>query len=140
MEQNKLSVSEKPDGMDDNRKMHQMLEQAYGREKVPADVKLRLENRLACKEVMKEQSISFWWLPALLSTLIALSGFTISAVLYLIISVKSPDFIMPNLMHLISTGWMHIISLVTICQIGVSWIFTVIGLFKLNFRKRAHIL
>ena len=41
-----------------------MLQEAYGRETVPESVNIRLQNRLKCKEVMKETSISVWWLPA----------------------------------------------------------------------------
>lgn len=120
--------------------LDEMLKTAYSKEKVPEGINIRLKNRIACKEAMEEKSISFWWLPAVLSTILAVAGFAISLFVYLMIQMQSADYIMPNLVHLISKSWLHIELAVAVLQIGISWIFTAIGLWKLNFRKRAHIL
>jgi len=121
--------------------LDEMLKTAYSKERVPEDMNIRLKNQFACKEAMEDKSsISFWWLPAMLSTILAVAGFAISFLVYLIIQMQSADFIMPNLVHLISKGFLHIELIAAVFQIGISWLFTAIGLWKLNFRKRAHIL
>lgn len=120
--------------------LDEMLKTAYSKEKVPEGINIRLKNQIACKEAMEDKSISFWWLPAVLSTILAVAGFAISLLVYLMIQMQSADYIMPNLVHLISKSWLHIELTVAVFQIGISWIFTAIGLWKLNFRKRAHIL
>ena len=120
--------------------LDEMLKAAYSEEKVPEDLNIRLKNQIACREVMKERSISFWWLPAVLSTILAVAGFSISFLLYMIISMKSTDCIMPNLVHMLSIGFIQIELAAAVFQIAVSWFITVVGLWKLNFRKRAHIL
>ncbi|MDE6434802.1 MAG: hypothetical protein K2L07_11320 [Lachnospiraceae bacterium] len=120
--------------------LDEMLKTAYSKEKVPEDINIRLKNQYACRVAMEEKSISFWWLPAMLSTILAVAGLAISLLVYLIIQMKSADYIMPNLVHLISKGFLQMELMVTVFQIGISWVFTVIGLWKLNFRKRAHIL
>ena len=120
--------------------LDEMLKAAYSEEKVPEDLNIRLKNQIACREVMKERSISFWWLPAVLSTILAVAGFSISFLLYMIISMKSTDCIMPNLVHMLSTGFIQIELASAVFQMAVGWFITVVGLWKLNFRKRAHIL
>lgn len=120
--------------------LDEMLKTAYSKEKVPEDINIRLKNQYACRVAMEEKSISFWWLPAMLSTILAVAGLAISLLVYLIIQMKSADYIMPNLVHLISKGLLQMELIVTVFQIGISWVFTAIGLWKLNFRKRAHIL
>lgn len=139
MEYRNLNHLMESDIVNEDKVLHRMLEEAY-EDVVPEDVNIRLKNQLACKEVMKEKSISFWWLPAVLSTVIAVAGFTISFLIYMIISMKSADFIMPNLIHLLSTGFIRVELVMALLQIGISWIFTAIGLWKLNFRRRAHLL
>lgn len=139
MEYRNLNHLMESDIVNEDKVLHRMLEEAY-EDVVPEDVNIRLKNQLACKEVMKEKSISFWWLPAVLSTVVAVAGFTISFLLYMIVSMKSADFIMPNLVHLLSTGFIRIELVMALLQIGISWIFTAIGLWKLNFRRRAHLL
>lgn len=119
--------------------LDEMLKAAYSEEKVPEDINIRLRNQIACREVMEEKSISFWWLPAVLSTILAVAGFSMSFLLYVIISMKSTDCIMPNLVHILSTGFIQIELIAAVFQIVVSWLVTVVGLWKLNFRKRAHI-
>ena len=69
--------------------LDEMLKAAYSEEKVPEDLNIRLKNQIACREVMKEKSISFWWLPAVLSTILAVAGFSISFLLYMIICLLS---------------------------------------------------
>ena len=120
--------------------LDEMLKAAYSEEKVPEDLNIRLKIQIACREVMKEKSISFWWLPAVLSTILAVAGFSISFLLYMIISMKSTDCIMPNLVHMLSIGFIQIELATAVFQIAVSWFITVVGLWRLNFRKRAHIL
>lgn len=132
MEQNEMMK-------DEDRQLHRMLETAYRMETVPEDVNIRLKNQIACWEMMREKSISFWWLPALASTVIAVAGFAVSVLICLLIQTKSADFIMPNLTRLLCSGWLRIELVAALFQIGSSWIFTAVGLWKLNFRKRAHI-
>lgn len=120
--------------------LHRMLETAYRTGAVPEDVNIRLKNQIACREMMREKSISFWWLPAVASTVIAVAGLAVSVLIYLLIQMKSADFIMPNLIHMVCSGWLLLHLAAALFQIGSSWIFTVVGLWKLNFRKRAHIL
>lgn len=123
--------------IDENR-IDSMLKAAYGHGIVPEGVNVRLYNQLKCKAVMQEKSISVWWLPAFLSTVIAVVGFIIVFMLYLVINLNE-SFIMPNLVHMISTGFLKLKLLGMIIQITISWVVTVIGLWKMNFYHNAHI-
>lgn len=115
-----------------------MLQEAYGRETVPESVNIRLQNRLKCKEVMKETSISVWWLPASLSTVLAVAGFVIAFILYLIVNLYG-NYIMPNFVQMISGNFIKLQLIGMTAQIVVSWMMTFIGLWKLNFYQNAHI-
>lgn len=115
-----------------------MLKQAYRHENVPESVNIRLRNQLKCKEAITEKSISVWWLPALLSTVIAVAGFVIAFILYLIVNL-SGDFIMPNLVHVVSTSFIKLEWIGMAVQIAISWLVTIIGLWKMNFYHNAHI-
>ena len=122
----------------DEKRIDSMLKTAYGHGNVPEDVNVRLHNQLKCKEAMNEKSISVWWLPAFLSTVIAIAGFVIAFTLYLVINLNE-SFIMPNLVHVISIGFLKLELLGMIIQITISWLVTVIGLWKMNFYHNAHI-
>lgn len=122
----------------DENKIDSMLKTAYGIETVPEGVNVRLRNQLKCKEAMAEKSISVWWLPAFLNTVIAAAGFAVALTFYLVVNV-SGGFIMPNLVHMISTGLIKIEVIAALIQIAVSWIVTIIGLWKMNFYHNAHI-
>lgn len=122
----------------DENKMDCMLREAYGHETVPESVNIRLQNQLKCKEAMKERSISVWWLPASLSTVFAIAGFVIACILYLIVNLYG-NFIMPNVVQMISGSFIKLELIGMIAQIMVSWIVTFIGLWKMNFYQNAHI-
>lgn len=123
--------------VDENR-IDNMLRAAYRHGFVPESVNIRLQNQLKCKEAMQEKSISVWWLPAFFSTVMAVAGFAIAFILYLVINLKE-SFIMPNFVHMLSTGFLKLELLGMIIQIVTSWLITVIGLWKMNFYHNAHI-
>ena len=115
-----------------------MLRQAYGQETVPEGVNIRLQNQLKCKEVMKGKSISVWWLPASLSTVLAIAGFVMACIVYLIVNLYG-NFVMPNFAQMISGSLIKLELFGMITQIVVSWTITFIGLWKMNFYQSAHI-
>lgn len=119
-------------------KIDRMLEAVYGHGHVPQGVNVRLQNRLKCKSVIQGNSISVWWLPAFLSTVMAVAGFVITFTLYLVVNLDE-FFIMPNLVHMISNGLLKMQLIGMIIQITASWLITVIGLWKMNFYYNAHI-
>lgn len=121
-------------------RFEQMMRDAYQSENVPTDVNIRLQNQLKCKEVMQEGKVSFWWMPALLSTVIAVATFAMALLIYVIIGVNKEVFVMPNLLHAVTTGWLKIQFIATCLQIVISWVATFVGLWKMNFYQSAHIL
>ncbi|MDO5156027.1 MAG: hypothetical protein Q4D51_08675 [Eubacteriales bacterium] len=117
----------------------QLLVQTYASESVPDGVNIRLKNQIACKASMQEKSISFWWLPATISTFLMIAFCGMTGWLYVILELKKDWFLMPNLTHLLSKGFVYVVCAMALGHILVSWLFTVIIMWKLNFRKKAHI-
>lgn len=120
--------------------LESMLQAAYPKDNVPKDVNIRLQNQIKCKEVMGENKVSFWWLPATLSTILSLAISLIVIVLYCILEIKGADSWMPNLVSHISTFWLKLNLIVLVSEVALSWFITIVGLWKGNFRKSAKIL
>lgn len=116
-----------------------MLQKAYQKDSVPEDVNIRLRNQMKCREVMGESRISFWWLPATISTVISAATGLILVVLYFAFTVAGTESWMPNLVSHISSFWLNINLAVLLFEVALSWIITFIGLWKCNFRKSARI-
>lgn len=119
--------------------MEQMLLQAYAIEKVPDEVNIRLKNQLACQQVIDRKGLSFWWLPATISTIVSMVIAIILCLLYVIINIESLGFWMPNLLQRLSEAWLkfHLIALVF--EITASWIVTFFGVWKGNLVRNARL-
>lgn len=120
-------------------RLESMLQSAYQKDSVPEDVNIRLRNQIKCQEVMGESKISFWWLPATVSTVISAATGLILVVLYFAFTVAGNESWMPNLVSHISSAWLNINLAVLLFEVALSWIVTFIGLWKGNFRKSARI-
>ena len=72
----------------DSEFLEQMLRQAYSTECVPEETNIRLYNQLACRRVMASGRVSFWWLPATISTVVSAALAIILCLLYVIINIK----------------------------------------------------
>lgn len=125
--------------IEDVDRLESMLQTAYQKESVPEDVNIRLRNQIKCREVMGESTISFWWLPATVSTVISAAIGLILVVLYFAFSTAGTESWMPNLVSHISSFWLNINLAVLLFEVALSWIVTFIGLWKGNFRKSARI-
>lgn len=121
----------------DSEFLEQMLRQAYSTECVPEETNIRLYNQLACRRVMASGRVSFWWLPATISTVVSAAFAIILCLLYVIINIKGADFWMPNLLQLISETWLRIHLAAIAMETMASWIITFLGVWKGNLVRSA---
>lgn len=119
--------------------LEQLLKEAYSTQPVPEDVNIRLKNQLACQSVMGTNRISFWWLPATISTIVSIAFAIILCLLYVIINIKGEGFWMPNLLRLISETWLKIHLTAIALEVAVSWIITFLGIWKGNLVRSAKL-
>ena len=119
--------------------LEQLLQSAYIEECVPEDVNIRLKNQLARKQAMGESRVSLWWLPAATGTVVSAALGLLMVLGYVIINIHGKSFLMPNLLHLVSEFWLklHLAGIAT--EVIVSWIVTIIGVWKGNLVRGARI-
>ena len=127
------------EGYDDNT-FEQLLLSAYSQEVVSNDMKVRLKNRLDCQRVMRTDSVSFWWLPATLATIISFALAGILCVVYVVVNINGARSWMPNLLQLVSEIWLKIHLAVIVLEVIVSWLVTILGVWKGNLVKSARIM
>lgn len=127
------------EGYDDNT-FEQLLLSAYSQEVVLNDMKVRLKNRLDCQRVMRTDSVSFWWLPATLATIISFALAGILCVVYVVVNINGARSWMPNLLQLVSEIWLKIHLAVIVLEVIVSWLVTILGVWKGNLVKSARIM
>ena len=127
------------EGYDDNT-FEQLLLSAYSQEVVSNDMKVRLKNRLDCQRVMRTDSVSFWWLPATLATIISFALAGILCVVYVVVNINGAWSWMPNLLQLVSEIWLKIHLAVIVLEVIVSWLVTILGVWKGNLVKSARIM
>lgn len=120
--------------------LEHLLQEAYFEETVPEDVNIRLKNQLTCHRVMGTNRISSWWLPATVSTVVSAAFAMILCLLYIIINIKGENFLMPNLLRLLSETWLKIHLAVIAFEIALSWIITIFCIWKGNLVRSAKIL
>lgn len=107
-----------------------MLQRAYSKGEVPEEVNIRLKNRIACQKAAGEGRISFWWLPAVVNTVISAAGACLIYLVYVLVNIKGADFCMPNLLEFISGAWLKLHLVVVIAEMVLSWFFTFICIWK----------
>lgn len=117
-----------------------MLENVYDTEGVPSGVNTRLKNRLECRQVMGTGRFSFWWLPATVATVISVSVGIILCLLYVVINITGAHFWMPNLLQLVSEAWLKTHLLAITMEAAVSWLITLIGVWKGNLVGSARLM
>lgn len=109
-----------------------MLHSAYSEESVPQDVKIRLQNRLACQKVMETKGVSFWWLPATVMTVTSFAVAAIIGVLYVVININVSQTWMPNFLQFVSEIWLKIHLIALGIEVMISWLFTMVVVWKGN--------
>lgn len=124
--------------MEEN-ELEQLLQSAYATEGVPEDVNIRLKNRLARQQAMEESRFSLWWLPATAGTVISVAFGLILFLAYVIINIMSDGFWMPNLLQLVSGVWLKLHLVFLAVEIVISWIVTILGVWKGNLVRGARI-
>lgn len=134
MEDNKIQKHEA-----DFELLEQMLESAYSTEHVPEEINIRLKNQLACRRAMAAGRVSFWWLPATISTVVSAAFATILYLFYVIINIKGADFWMPNLLQFVSEAWLKIHLTAIALETMVSWAITFLGIWKGNLIRSAKL-
>lgn len=117
----------------------EMLTSIYTEERTPQDVKVRIQNRLACQKVMETKGVSFWWLPATMMTVISFAIATMICVLYVVININGSQSWMPNFLQFVSEIWLKLHLVVLAAQVLLSWLFTLIGIWQGNLFKNAKI-
>ncbi|MCI8507352.1 MAG: hypothetical protein HFJ06_02130 [Lachnospiraceae bacterium] len=121
----------------DQERISRMLQNAYSIGEVPAEVNIRLKNRIACQQAAGEGRISFWWLPAVVNTVISAAGGCLIYMVYVLVNIKGADFCMPNLLEFISGTWLKLHMAVVMSEMVLSWIFTFICIWKGSLVQRA---
>lgn len=116
-----------------------MLTSIYSEERAPQDVKIRMQNRLACQKVMEAKGVSFWWLPATIMTVVSFAIATMVCVLYVVINMNGSQSWMPNLLQFVSEIWLKLHLVALGVQVLVSWMFTLIGIWQGNLIKNAKL-
>lgn len=119
--------------------LEQMLKQTYTTECVPEEINIRLNNQLACRRVMASGRVSFWWLPATISTVVSAAFAVILYLLYIIINIKGANSWMPNLLQFVSETWLKIHLTVIALETAASWIITFLGVWKGNLIRSAKL-
>lgn len=123
----------------DSEQLEQMLKKAYSTERVPEEINIRLKNQLACRRVMTTGRVSFWWLPATISTVVSIAFAIILYLLYIIINIKGANSWMPNLLQFVSETWLKIHLAVIALETMASWIITFFGVWKGNLIRSAKL-
>ena len=140
MEQRQGSEAVRGDVQEENTGQEQislMLQKAYSKGVVPQEVNIRLKNRIACQQAAGKGKISFWWLPAVVSTVISAAGGCLIYMVYVLVNIKGADFCMPNLLEFISGTWLKLHFAVLMSEMVLSWIFTFICIWKGSLVQRA---
>lgn len=119
--------------------LEQLLQSAYTEECVPDDINIRLKNQLARKQAMGESRVSLWWLPAAAGTIVSAALGLLLVLGYVIINIHGKSFIMPNLLHLVSEFWLKLHLVGIAIEVIISWIVTIIGIWKGNLVRGARI-
>lgn len=120
--------------------LEQLLQSAYSQEAVSNDMKVRLKNRLECQKAMRSEGVSFWWLPATIATVISFAVAIFLCVVYVVININGVHSWMPNLLQFVSEIWLKIHLAMLGLDVVVSWIVTVLGLWKGNLVKGARLM
>ncbi len=123
---------------DSQERISRMLQNAYSTGEVPLEVNIRLKNRIACQQAAGEGRISFWWLPAAVSTVISAAGGCLIYMVYVLVNIQGADFCMPNLLEFISGTWLKLHLAVVMSEMVLSWIFTFICIWKGSLVQRAR--
>lgn len=119
--------------------LEQLLQSAYATDGVPKEVNIRLKNQLARQQAMEESRFSLWWLPATAGTVVSIAVGLILFLAYVIINIKSDSFWMPNLLQLVSAAWLKLHLLFLATEVAISWIVTIVGVWKGNLVRGARI-
>lgn len=120
--------------------LEHLLQSAYSQEVVSGDMKVRLKNRLECQKVMRSDSVSFWWLPATLATVISFALAAFLCVVYVVVNINGAHSWMPNLLQMVSEIWLKFHLAMIILEVIVSWVVTILGVWKGNLVKSARIM
>lgn len=119
--------------------MDAMLHSMYSEESTLQDVKIRLQNRLACQKAMETRGISFWWLPATVMTVTSFAIAAIICVLYVVINVNGSQTWMPNFLQFVSEIWLKLHLIALGVEVILSWLFTIVGVWKGNLVRNAKL-
>lgn len=116
-----------------------MLASIYSEERAPQDVKVRIQNRLACQKVMETKGVSFWWLPATMMTVISFAIAVMLCMFYVVVNMNGSQSLMPNFLQFVSEFFLKIHLVVLGVQVLLSWLVTLIGIWQGNLFKNAKI-
>ncbi len=137
---NEMEMKDRTYSVEQMDSLEEMLHALYPAEPVPQDVKIRLQNRLMCQRVMETESVSFWWLPATVMTVVCFAMAVLFIMSYALLNINGDVTWMPNLLQRVSEFWLKANLVMLGVEVFASWLFTIIGVWKGNLVKSAKLL
>ncbi|MCM1498575.1 MAG: hypothetical protein NC124_08925 [Clostridium sp.] len=119
--------------------IEKLLRQAYASERVPEEWNIRLRNQLVCRRSVKGDGVSLWWLPAVTATVLSGAAAVVFLLLYVLMNIGGASSWMPNLFQRISGTWLVIHLAALVLEIGISWIITLVGVWKGDLVSNARL-
>lgn len=123
----------------DTDSVERLLRQAYTTEGVPEEWNIQLKNQLICRQTARGKGISLWWLPAVTSTVVSGAVAIIFFLLYVLINIGGASSWMPNLLQRISEAWLIFHLVVLAVEMVISWIVTLVGVWKSDLVSNARL-
>lgn len=120
--------------------LEQMLSSIYPKEGVPDTAKIRLQNRIACQKAMETGKVSFWWLPATIATTISIVAAAFLCLGYVIVNMVGAHSWMPHFLQFTSELWLKIHLVALSLEMMLSWVITILGIWKGHLVKSAKIM
>ena len=114
----------------DTDSVERLLRQAYTTESVPEEWNIRLKNQLICQQAARGKGLSLWWLPAVTASVVSGAMAAIFFLLYVLMNIGGASSWMPNLLQRISDVWLVLHLVVLVLEIVISWIITLVGVWK----------
>lgn len=119
--------------------VEELLRQAYAAGDVPEEWNIRLKNQLASRQTVRGKGVSLWWLPAVTATVVSGAAAVIFFLCYVLMNIGGASSWMPNLLQRISDVWLTLHLAVLATEIVISWVITLVGVWKGDLVRNARL-
>lgn len=116
-----------------------LLKQIYAVGSVPEEWNIRLKNQFINQPSVRNKSVSLWWLPAVTFTVVSAGLAVITFLLYILMCIGGAFSCMPNLLQRISDAWLMIHLAALALEMLISWIVTLVGVWKGDLVRNARL-